>query len=71
MAKRDEMVKQAGISAVAGLKVKTGIKGGRLAVNHNFPGLKVKTGLKAGRLSANHNAPSLRVKTASRPVEPR
>lgn len=41
---------------VAGVKVKTGLKGGRLSSNHNGPGLRVKTGLKAGKISANHNA---------------
>jgi hypothetical protein len=40
----------------AGLKVKSGLKGGRLAANHTGPGLKVKSGLKGGRLAANHNA---------------
>ena len=36
------------------LKVKTGLKGGRLAANHSR-GLKVTTGLKGGRLAANHS----------------
>ena len=40
----------------AGVKVKTGIKGGRLASNHNGPGLRVKSGLKGGRIAMNHNA---------------
>ncbi len=38
------------------LKVKTGIKGGRIAVNHSARTLKVKTGIKGGRISLNHNA---------------
>jgi hypothetical protein len=44
------------------MKVKTNIKAGRLAANHNetltqdsAQGLKVKTSLKAGRLASNHN----------------
>ena len=46
------------------MRVKTGIKGGRLAANHNetllrarprAKGLRVKTGLRAGKLAANHN----------------
>ena len=46
------------------MKVRTGIKGGKLAANHNqtllrvrprAKGLRVKTGVKAGKLSANHN----------------
>jgi hypothetical protein len=40
------------------LNVKTGLKGGRLAQNHNR-GLKVTSGLKGGRLSSNHNRPVL------------
>jgi hypothetical protein len=42
----------------AGLKVATGLKGGRIAANHNptaVVGLRVKTALKAGKLSSNHN----------------
>jgi hypothetical protein len=41
---------------VAGVKVKTGLKGGRLSSNHNTPGLRVKSGLKAGRIAMNHSA---------------
>ena len=40
------------------LKVKTNIKAGGLATNHNetlVRGLKVKTSVKAGGLAANHN----------------
>src|SRR3569833_2167574 len=48
---------------VAGVKVKTGVKGGRLSSNHNGPGLRVKSGLKAGKISANHNG-ALRVTRA-------
>ena len=36
------------------IKVKTGLKGGKLAANHSRP-IKVKTGLKGGKLSANHS----------------
>jgi hypothetical protein len=36
------------------IKVRTGLKGGRLAANHNR-GLKVTTHLKGGRLATNHN----------------
>jgi hypothetical protein len=36
------------------LKVKTGVKGGRLASNHNGR-LKVASGLKGGRLAVNHS----------------
>ncbi|HEY6478126.1 MAG TPA: hypothetical protein VI456_16225 [Polyangia bacterium] len=36
------------------LKVKTGIKGGRLAANTTRAGLKVKAGIKGGKLAANH-----------------
>lgn len=37
-----------------GLKVKTGIKGGRIATNHTRSGLKVRSGIKGGRLATNH-----------------
>jgi hypothetical protein len=38
------------------LRVKSGLRGGKLAANHNRAGqLKVATQLKAGRLSANHS----------------
>lgn len=46
------------------MNVKTGIKGGKIAVNHNetvlsarprAKGLTVKTGLGAGRIALNHN----------------
>ena len=38
------------------LKVKSGLKGGKLATNHIRAGqLKVATQLKAGRLAANHS----------------
>jgi hypothetical protein len=36
------------------LVVKSGVKGGRLAANHNRA-LKVSTGLKAGKIATNHN----------------
>jgi hypothetical protein len=35
------------------MKVKTRIKAGRIALNHN---VAVKTRVKAGRISLNHNA---------------
>jgi len=38
------------------LKVRSGLKGGRLASNHN---LKVRSGLKGGRLAQNHNRRSV------------
>ena len=38
------------------LKIKSGIKAGKLAANHSTRGLKVKAGIKAGKLSSNHNA---------------
>lgn len=37
------------------MKIKTRVKAGKLASNHNASGLKVKTNLKAGRLATNHN----------------
>ena len=46
------------------MKLKTNIKAGRLAANHNEKvarptakagGLKVRTKIKAGKLAANHN----------------
>ncbi|HXU02316.1 MAG TPA: hypothetical protein VN903_15225 [Polyangia bacterium] len=37
------------------LKVKAGIKGGKLAANHIRGGVKVRTGLKAGGESLNHS----------------
>ena len=42
------------------MKLKTRIRAGRIATNHNQAGcgtggMKLKTRLKAGRLAANHN----------------
>jgi hypothetical protein len=37
------------------LKVKSGVKGGKLSTNHNKT-LKVKSGVKGGKLATNHNA---------------
>ena len=37
------------------LRVRTGIKGGKLAANHSRSGLKVRTAVKGGRLSGNHS----------------
>jgi len=39
---------------VNGLKVRTGIKAGKISANHSRAGLKVKAGIKAGKISANH-----------------
>jgi hypothetical protein len=39
----------------AELKVPTGIKVGRLSMNHNERALKVRTGVEAGALNLNHN----------------
>jgi len=36
------------------LKLKTGLRGGKLAANHNQP-IRVKTSVRAGKLAANHN----------------
>ncbi len=38
------------------MNIKTNIKAGKLAGNHNLSGLKVKTNLRAGKLSSNHNS---------------
>ncbi len=41
------------------MKLKTKVKAGRLAGNHNAPkGLQIKTKVKAGRLAGNHNTPA-------------
>jgi hypothetical protein len=39
------------------MKIKTRVKGGRLAANHSqtATGLKVRTQLKGGKLAANHS----------------
>ena len=39
------------------MKVKTHVKGGRLAANHSqtTTGLKVRTQIRGGRLAANHS----------------
>jgi hypothetical protein len=37
------------------MKVKTKVRAGRLAANHNQTGVRVKTRVRAGRLAANHN----------------
>ncbi|MEJ0099609.1 MAG: hypothetical protein WDO12_07670 [Pseudomonadota bacterium] len=36
------------------MKLKTRVKAGRIAFNHNVA-VKVKTRIKAGRISSNHN----------------
>lgn len=38
----------------SGLRVKAGLKGGKLTANHTV-GVRVRAGLKAGKLTANHN----------------
>lgn len=42
----------------AGLRVKTGLKAGKLTANHNptARGLRVRTALKGGKIATNHNA---------------
>ena len=50
------------------MRIKTNVKAGRLASNHNqtIRSLKVKSGIKAGKLASNHNqtiSSGLRVKT--------
>lgn len=40
------------------LKVRSGLKGGKLATNHTRT-LKVRSGLKGGRLAQNHNRRSM------------
>jgi hypothetical protein len=51
------------------MKIKTNVKAGKLAANHNQTaarGLKVKTNVKAGKIATNHNqtvARGLKVKT--------
>lgn len=39
------------------MKIKTSVRAGKLAANHNqtTTGLKVRSQVKAGKLSANHN----------------
>ena len=37
------------------MRVKTTIKGGRIAANHSRAALKVRTALKGGKLAANHS----------------
>jgi uncharacterized protein (DUF302 family) len=41
-----------------GMKVRTNVKAGKLATNHNqtmAKGLRVRTNIKAGKLATNHN----------------
>jgi hypothetical protein len=38
-----------------GVKVKSAVRGGKLAANHNVAALQVKSGLRGGKLAANHN----------------
>ncbi len=42
------------------MTIKTNLKAGRLAANHNQSALRVKTGVKAEKLAANHNQSVLR-----------
>jgi hypothetical protein len=37
------------------LRVKTAIRGGKLAANHSRPSLKVRTGIKSGGQDLNHS----------------
>jgi hypothetical protein len=37
------------------MKVKTGLRAGKLSANHNRSGLKVRTGLKGGGNNLNHS----------------
>jgi hypothetical protein len=39
----------------SGLRIRTQIKGGKLAANHTRGALKVRTSLKAGKLANNHS----------------
>ena len=43
------------------LKVRRGLKGGRIAFNHNISGLAVRSGIKDGRIALNHNISGLAV----------
>jgi hypothetical protein len=36
------------------LKVKTGLKAGKISTNHARAGLKVRTAIKGGRIAMNH-----------------
>ena len=50
-------------TAATGLKIRTGIKSGKLASNHNQTaetGLKVRTNVRAGHLASNHNQALIR-----------
>ena len=38
------------------MNIKTKVKAGRLAANHNATVMKVRTKVKGGKLAANHNA---------------
>lgn len=38
------------------MNIKTKVKAGRLAANHNIPVMGVRTKVKAGKLASNHNA---------------
>jgi hypothetical protein len=46
-------------SSQGGLNVKSGVKGGRIALNHGKAGLTVKSGVKGGRLAVNHSRAGL------------
>ena len=39
----------------SGLRIKSGVRGGIIAANHNVAILKVRTGLRGGKLATNHN----------------
>ena len=44
------------------MAVRSGLKGGRIAANHNGTVLAVRSGLKGGRLAINHNGAALKVR---------
>jgi hypothetical protein len=37
------------------LVVKSGLRAGKLAVNHNRTGLRVKSGVRGGKIAVNHS----------------
>lgn len=44
----------------SGVRIRSNIRGGRLAVNHNAKKLVVKSSVKSGRLAVNHSAVRVR-----------
>jgi hypothetical protein len=66
-----EPTKQTSKKAGSGVKIRSGLKGGRIAANHTHAGLKVaggkagsgvkiRSGLKGGRIAANHTRAGLK-----------